>query len=153
MSAVSSPEYWLQLIRQDLPDFRDEQLVSPADPNYNCLAWALNCNSKMFDEGKGCFWPWTHLDANTVEGWCGVLSIHGFSDCDNAKFEVGIEKVAIYEDANGVSHAARMDQTGKWKSKLGAFGPDIDHDDLPCLLPLYGNVVRIMQRRRPDWEA
>ena len=56
----------------------------------------------------------------------------GYHECDNADFEDGYEKVAIYADATGPSHMARSLPNGKWTSKIMKM-EDIEHATLAAL--------------------
>jgi hypothetical protein len=58
----------------------------------------------------------------------------------------GLEKVALYADANGCpTHVARQLPNGRWTSKLGEL-EDIEHD-LPALEgDLYGSVTLVLKR-------
>jgi hypothetical protein len=151
-----SPE-WKQRVLRLLPDLQEGvslHFTSPVDPNYNCLSWALGCNTLMFEKGKGSFWEWPHISDDTADGWAQLCQVHGFMPIDNSDFVPGIEKIAILEkmDDGEVSlHATRQDKNGNWKSKLGAWGPDIDHVGLEALAPVYGRVVKLLERERPDW--
>lgn len=146
---------WRDRVRRLLPDLREGlnfQFTSEVDYNYNCLSWALSCNTRPFENSKGAFWPWENIPDDTAEGWAGVCQMHGFAVTDSIEFSPGLEKIAIFEAEDGSLHASRQDQTGRWKSKLGDMGPDIDHDSLAALEAAYGKVVRVLQRRRRDWE-
>jgi hypothetical protein len=104
-----------------------------------------------FDFTSNVDWPWKHIPDDTVEGWVKVCELHGFTEADSKHFVPGYEKVAIFEDEDGVSHACRQDRSGVWKSKLGV-GPDIDHTSLSDLQHGYGQIARVLQKRRPDWD-
>ena len=148
-----SPE-WKERIRKFFPDLQEDvslKLTSAVDPNYNCLSWALSCNTAYFQNSKGCCWPWPDVPDDTADGWATICKHHGFTDCDSTDFVRGIEKIAIFQDDEGELHATRQDSNGWWKSKLGGWGPDIDHDGLDGLRSAYGSVVCVLQRARPDW--
>ena len=149
-----SPE-WKRRVQKLFPDLQEGvslEFTSPVDYNYNCLAWALGCNTKPFENAKGAFWPWRHVPDDTPEGWARICQYHGFEICENGDCVVGIEKVAILQDKEGNLHATRQDRNGKWKSKLGDMGPDIDHVGLGGLKNAYGEIVFFLERRRQDWE-
>jgi len=129
------------------------EFTSEVDFNYNCLSWALGSNTLLFDKGKGAFWAWPDIPDDTADGWARVCEKHGFVRTQDYGFVVGFEKVAILQDADGELHACRSDRNGKWKSKLGVRGPDIDHDGLQCLEYSYGKVVVVLQKHRPEWLA
>jgi hypothetical protein len=151
---IDIPDEWRQRIPKLFPQFVEGanfEFASPVDPNYNCLSWALSYNDKYLEDYKGAYWPWKGVPDDTVDGWATVCELHGFFVCDGEHFEPGFEKIAIFEDAEGVSHACRQDKNSLWKSKLGGWGPDIDHADLKILEDGYGTVGRILKRPRPDW--
>lgn len=148
-------DYQRQLIREALPDLVEGVsfgFTSPVDLNYNCLAWALSYDNRYLDKGNGCYWPWEDCSPDTAEGWACVCQHHGFTVVTDSDigFTPGIEKVAILRNDAGELHATRQRSDGKWKSKLG-WGPDIDHDDLKSIERVYGGVVIVLQKHRPDW--
>ena len=154
--AIDISPYWKERVSRLLPDLREGfsfEFTSPADPNYNCLSWALSHTFSPFENAKGAFWAWPNIPDDTAEGWAQVCQIHGFVRADSTAFVRGYEKIAILQDEEGDLHACRQDRTGWWKSKLGDIGPDIDHDGLDCLEPAYGKVVIVLCKRRPDWDA
>ena len=128
------------------------EFTSPVDYNYNCLAWALGCNAKPFEKAKGALWEWPDIPDDTADGWALVCEVHGFSRTETSEFRPGYEKIAILEDDEGQLHATRNDENGRWKSKLGDQGPDIDHVGLGALQGAYGDVAIVLERHRPDWE-
>ena len=147
---------WKERVRQLFPNLQEGvslEFTSDVDLNYNCLAWAVSCNNKYFERGKGSFWPWDSIPDDTPDGWVEVCRIHGFVSIpiENIQFVPGIEKVAILVNEEGELHASRQGRNGWWKSKLGGWGPDIDHVGIDGLKGAYGNVVRLLQRVRPDW--
>ena len=153
--AIDIPPEWKQRVNRLLPDLEEGvsfEFTSEVDYNYNCLSWALSCNTRPFENAKGAFWPWKDIPDDTAEGWAQVCQTHGFTPTENSDFSAGYEKIAILRDEEGDLHAARQDRNGKWKSKLGDIGPDIDHDGLAPLESAYGKVVRVLQRHRTDWE-
>ena len=94
---------------------------------------------------------------HTIEAFVKAYATVGFSliDDDNYELEVGIEKVAIYVDSDGIpSHAARQLEDGSWTSKLGEW-EDIQHRTLSAVedkgdLGLgYGKVAVILRKQRP----
>jgi len=132
------------------------EFTSPVDYNYNCLSWALGCNTKIFEKSKGATWEWPDIADDTADGWARLCEVHGYSRTDNVDFTPGVEKIAIFERRDGDDiwlHAARQDKSGKWKSKLGDMGPDIDHVGLSRLEHAYGEVVVILRRERSDWKV
>jgi hypothetical protein len=127
---------------------------SPRDTRYNCVAFAVgdfnNWWQYMPYRTGGYYWP-PDLRDDSLESWVEVFRLHGYESCDNADFEPGIEKVALYVDSEGdTSHVAKQDVAlGRWASKLGR-GHDIVHDTLELLAgdegSEYGRVAVIMKR-------
>jgi len=146
---------WRRYIQNSFSDLREGEnfhFTSPPDPNYNCLSWALSCDTQMFDNQPGCSWSWKDIPSDTADGWAMFCQRHGFNAVGdkNTEFVSGVEKIAIMEK-DAFLHATRQDQNGMWKSKMGDLGPDIDHTDLVCIREAYGDVVHVLQRDRPDW--
>lgn len=146
---------WRKQFQTVFPGLREGvnfDFTSPADPNYNCLSWALSCNTQFFDNLPGCSWSWKDIPPDTAEGWSLFCQRHGFTivDDNSVDFVEGIEKIAIMEK-DACLHAVRQDRNGMWKSKMGDLGPDIDHADLECIREGYGHVTHVLQRERPDW--
>jgi hypothetical protein len=151
---IDIPPRWKRLVGELLPELIEGvsfEFTSPVDHNYNCLAWALSCNSHVFENAKGAFWPWENVPDDTADEWAEVCKVHGFKPTNTTDFVAGYEKIAIMRDEDGDLHATRQDRDGKWKSKLGDLGPDIDHEGLSALRQAYGEVVRVLERQRPDW--
>jgi hypothetical protein len=144
---------WVQEFFPDFVEGTSLEFTSPVDYNYNCLSWAFGCNTAPYWRDRGGFWPWNDVPDDTVDGWVRVCEIHGFVQTQDSGFVIGFEKIAILKDKDGDLHAARSDRDGRSKSKLGIYGPDIDHDGLVGLEMAYGKVVKVLQRHRPDWLA
>jgi hypothetical protein len=152
---IDIPAYVRAWMTEVFPNLREGitfEYTSPVDYNYNCLAWALSAQFSSFEKGKGYFWAWSNIPDDTSDGWAKVCEVHGFVRLENLdiSFQEGFEKIAILEQGEDL-HATRQDRNGKWKSKIGEQGPDIDHDDLECLESGYGKVVVVLRRQRPDW--
>ncbi len=149
-----SPE-WKERVKNLFPEFQEgiNMEFSEVDYNYNCLSWALSCNTRYFEKSKGSYWPWDHIPDDTADGWADVCRFHGFESIpvENTAFVPGIEKVAILIDKDGELHATRQNSVGWWKSKLGSWGPDIDHATIDGIKSTYGEVVHLLQKLRPDW--
>jgi hypothetical protein len=69
--------------------------------------------------------------------------------CDNETLELGVEKVALFADADSMPmHAARQLANGRWTSKLG-FLEDIEHDLHDVSGEAYGTIVVVLRRPMP----
>jgi hypothetical protein len=66
----------------------------------------------------------------------------------DGNFEPGYTKVALFaKKADDYLHAAILDETGTWSSKLGD-GYDIHHKTAECICgPRYGTVMCYMRRK------
>jgi len=123
--------------------------TSEANPEYNCIAWAAEDDSKYWwpDEDGDGYWPPGTTRAETIEAFVEAFQAIGYTlDPQGVpSLEAGVEKVAIFAQNNAPTHAARQLPTGKWTSKMGP-EEDISHDwgaiDGPC----YGTAVHILRR-------
>ena len=138
----------------------DWHRTSPEDDRYQCIALAACYTDKKW-------WPWDHTsffwppgfdrlqppESVPVSYFTAMFGRHfGYCVCTSDKFEVGYQKIAIYTNADGVSHMARQHFFGRgWLSKIGDL-VDIVHADLGDLEGSeYGTVAKIM--RRSWWRA
>ena len=126
-------------------------VTSPRDRQYNCIAWAAG-------DVANWWWPTTGpADAprfgphgvpreETLTAFVLAFATLDFAPADNETLESGIEKVALFIDANGVpTRAARQLPTGRWTSKLG-FSEDSEHDLRALEGDLYGTVALVLRR-------
>ena len=142
-------------IEDDFPTLRRTRygIRSAKDPAYNCLAWALGDTRHFWEPSllpvKGYYWPPGVPREENVLGWAKIFKLHGYEVASSYALEIGFQKVAIYEDSDGLaSHVALQLPSGTWTSKLGT-GHDIEHPDPDCLEgELYGRISRILKRPR-----
>ncbi len=149
-------------LEQDFPKLTGGgySIQSPEDSAYNCVAFAVGNLTQTWQwmpyRTGGYYWPPGIEGDGSIQDWIKVFTIHGYRVCNDGTFEKGLEKVALYVDAEGVpTHVAKQDiTTGKWMSKLGKTGHDIDHISLEVLAGFerdeYGRVAQYMSRRR-EW--
>ena len=92
-------------------------------------------------------WPEGVPRQYTVEAYAGAFRAVGFEVCEDAVFEDGVEKEAIFADPNGSpTHAARQLNDGTWTSKLGQL-EDIRHQNLDQVSEGdYGKPVLVLRR-------
>jgi hypothetical protein len=92
-------------------------------------------------------WPANDYGLGALENL--FLSL-GYVDCtNNAEFEPGFQKVALYGSGFIYTHASRQLPSGKWTSKLGK-GEDIEHDTPDDVAGgVYGEVIQVMKRAVP----
>lgn len=127
------------------------EITSPAQPDYNCIAWAAEDDSRWWEpDAFGLYyWPESVPRLYTLEAYAGAFRLFGFEDCENPAVEEGWAKVAIFATQDGLpTHAARQLPDGTWTSKLGRL-EDIKHPDLDHVSGAdYGNPVLILRRRK-----
>ena len=127
------------------------RITSPAQPDYNCIAWAAGDDSRWWepDSFGQYYWPEDVPRQYTVEVYAEVFQRLGFEVCQDATFEVGVEKVAIFGLDGSPTHAARQLEDGTWTSKLGQL-EDIEHQDLDDVSEgNYGRPVLFLKRHEP----
>ena len=134
------------------PRLRDAtyKITSPAQADYNCIAWAAGDNSRWWepDPFGQYYWPEGVPREYIVEVYAEVFQRLGFEECQDATFEVGVEKVAIFALDGSPTHAARQLEDGTWTSKLGQL-EDIEHRDLDQVGEGdYGEPVLFLKRPR-----
>lgn len=125
-------------------------ITSPAEKDYNCIAWAAGDVTAWWepDPQYTCFWPDSIPRVYTVEAYIRAFETLGFTKCQDAGYEDGFEKIAIYVLSGGKpAHAARQLSSGLWTSKLGN-SEDIEHEKLEALEgPSYGIVAVVLKRQ------
>jgi hypothetical protein len=97
----------------------------------------------------GCLWPEDAPRDFRTASLVQAFELLGFERCGDSAFEEGWEKIAVYADAGFATHAALQTPSGKWTSKLGLDGEDVEHDDLDSIAGgVYGEVVQLLKRLR-----
>jgi len=136
---------------QDDPQFR---ISSPLDPGYNCVAWAADDTTRVWEPmgsaamtPAGTYWPPGVVALDTVEAYVAAFEAIGYESCETGDVEAGYEKVAIYASPSGEPlHAARQQEDGVWTSKIGG-AEDIEHESPDRLVGLwYGEPSRYLRR-------
>lgn len=136
-------------LRDVFPNLGDHQVTSPEDKRYNCVAWAAGDTRNWWwpiSDSNEAYWPAGSSREESLAGFRDVFASFGYAECADDGLQSGIEKIAIFANAQGVPlHVARQQSNGRWTSKLGEL-EDIEH----CLRDLegndYGSVALIMQR-------
>lgn len=135
-------------LREEDYDKRSEQTDA-----YNCIAYAMGDEQKYWwpTPRYGCYWPPGFERSNDLPVVIKICEVFGYRQCATGEHEQGYEKIALYENEEGVQHAAKQLQSGVWKSKIGEL-EDIEHVS-PEVLESddYGKVTTYMKRRREDW--
>ena len=128
-------------------------ITSEAERQYNCIAWAAGDDSRWWepDAEDQYYWPEEALREYTVRAYAEAFLSIGFEICQEFTWEEGLEKVAIFADANDIpTHAARQLADGAWTSKLGQI-EDIRHIELEHVSgEYYGDPILVLQRRKTE---
>lgn len=126
------------------------KVTSSATELYNCIAWTIGRDDIWVWPGSKGIWPTNIKRDNKLSSFVDFYQMFGYYMSENdQKFEIGYEKVAIYIDpkTEGVTHAAKQTESGKWTSKIGPY-VDVEHGTLDSLAgPDYG-IVAIMMKRK-----
>src|SRR6266446_484875 len=114
------------------PDLRGTayRVTSPADPDYNCIAWAAGITDDWWwpHPEPRAFWPPGVTRARTVAAFAEAFAWLGYTPCNAEEPETGYEKVALYATADSQpTHMARQLPDGRWTSKPGE-QMDIEHE-------------------------
>ena len=125
--------------------------TSPYDPKYNCIAWAAGDSRRWWepDEDEDCYWPLNVPREYSLDSYISAFESIGFTRCGTFDLEPGFEKVAIFANETGPTHASKQLSDGRWSSKLGVF-EDIEHE-LEALTgddhEEYGQIVQILKKQ------
>ncbi len=127
---------------------------------YNCIAWALGRTDAWVQAPPDGLWPENILDDGSVQAAVALFESAGFArtHIGDVHLESGVDKVAIYGDADGYTHAARQLPNGKWTSKIGEL-QDIEHESPDDLISVphwigtdrdkaYGELKQVMRKDR-----
>ena len=128
------------------------RITSPSTREYNCIAWAAGDSTRWWDPTPfpRYYWPQGVSLSDTVAGLVRMFESIGFALCDSEEVEESVDKIAIYGDRFGYTHAARQLPDGKWTSKVGGL-EDICHDTLEALTESdYGEVRCLMMRPQEE---
>jgi hypothetical protein len=128
--------------------------TSDAASDENCIAHAAGARGEWWEPIIGRIWPVGPPYYNhRIQSLVHVFERLGFVACDSGEHEPEYEKIAIYGRGDVYEHAARqLTEDGTWTSKLGP-DEDINHATLEALAGgAYGDVVKIMRRRRSNHE-
>jgi len=140
-------------IEQAFPDLSKcgYAITSEETPDYNCIAYAADDTEAWWEPDPMflSYWPPEASREYTLEAYIEAYGLLGYVICNNADYEDGYEKIAIYVDHNEKpTHASRQLTSGKWTSKLGQL-EDIQHNTLEGLYNSnYGTVKVILKRAK-----
>lgn len=132
------------------------KITSGIAERYNCIAWAAGDDQQWWEaaEGAGYYWPEGVLDDGSAKALIQLYERLGYEQCGNdGALVAGIEKIAVYADESGYTHASLQLEDGRWASKLGPY-EDIEHETAECLCGKssneYGIVHCFMMRLRQE---
>lgn len=138
---------WFPALGKD-PNFR---ITSDSTPAYNCIGWALGMN----DVWVGLYhptnyaWTWWPESVPCNENRDSLISLFeyfGFSKCADSTIEADYDKVALYADEEGWTHAARVIGDNIFHSKIGTAW-DIHHSGGNTFDNTeYGSIYAYMKR-------
>ncbi len=123
------------------------RITSPEESHYNCIAWAAGDDKNWWEPGllEDYYWPKGVPQEYSVEAYAKAFEALDYEACEDGGREAGFEKVALYADDEGPTHAARQLPDGHWTSKLGKL-EDIEHTLEGLSECDYGQVVMFMKR-------
>lgn len=126
-------------------------LTSPFTYRYNCIAYAMGMQDRWIDGANlpWHWWPPVHKSMD-VSDLIEAFRFFGFEECGmDDSIDTEYDKVALYCNADGWTHAARVVGDGIYHSKFGA-SYDGTHSGGDVLQAQYGNPFIIMRRRKAD---
>lgn len=138
---------WFPALGSD-PNFR---ITSDCTPAYNCIGWALGMNDVWvgLDHPINYAWTWWPEDVpcdELPESLVALFEYFGFEKCDDASLEQDYDKVALFADDEGWTHAARIIGENVLHSKIGTAW-DIHHSGGNTLdETMYGSIFTYMKR-------
>ena len=97
----------------------NHRITSPADPNYNCVAWAASDSTQWWE--PGWFWPIDGADLKSI------MEASGYCVCSKSDAQQSDVAIVLYRDEGEYTHIAWRLPSGKWTSKFGKW-QDIEHD-------------------------
>ena len=129
-------------------DTEGYQVICPVSKDYNCIAFAAGDTEQWWDHTEQGYWPPEVERSHTLEALTAVFRTLGFVVTDDPDLESGYEKIALYADSEGYTHAALQMLDGKWRSKMGDL--ELIEHRAPASLNggRYGNAEVYMRRRR-----
>jgi hypothetical protein len=150
-------------LHREIPNLitADWSVKSPFNTEYQCIAWAACRTDRRWWpwDDPSLYWPpgFKKLPVGDPAPAAHFMEVFekrfGYRSCGKPDFEFGYQKVAIYENALGVTHMARQHLLGRgWLSKLG-IEEDIVHQlatdvegDYSAAANTYGLVAQYMKR-------
>lgn len=129
----------------------DCEQTSPRDRFYNCIGHAAEPGRRRFwwpVVRPFVYWPSSAPCELTIAAFEAAFATLGYGPCSTDLLEDGIEKIALFVDAQArPTHAALQLADGHWTSKLGGL-EDISHPLRQLEGTQYGTVAFVMARPR-----
>lgn len=126
-------------------------LKSPMSFQYNCIAYAMGMEDRWIDSAS-VPWHWWPPVRKGREGsdLAEAFRYFGFEACGmDDTYDEQYDKVALYRNTSGWTHAARVVGNGMYHSKFGA-SYDGTHSSGDVLEAQYGNPFLIMRRLKTE---
>lgn len=126
-------------------------LKSPTSYQYNCIAYAMGMNDRWVDSASLPWHWWPPVNRGMKEAdLIEAFRYFGFEECGmDDSIDDGYDKVALYHNINGWTHAARVVGNGIYHSKFGA-SYDGTHSRGDVLQAQYGEPFLIMRRLKTE---
>jgi hypothetical protein len=123
------------------------EVTSPADPRYNCIAWAANDQGRWWepDSMAVCYWPASVSRHYTLAAYRQAFESLGYVPCEDYIHENGYTRVVLFANGDRPTHASRELRDYVWTSKLGR-SVDISHELHAVSGQIYGNPASILRR-------
>lgn len=127
------------------------EITSDCTPAYNCIAWALGMNDVWvgLDHPTNYSWAWWPDEVpcdEQKESLIALFQYFGFELTDTPDTEEDYDKVALFADDEGWTHAARVIGNDVLHSKIGTAW-DIHHSGGDIFSGTeYGNIYAYMKR-------
>jgi hypothetical protein len=102
---------------------------------YNCVGWVHRELDRWYE--PDIYWPDDVPEPageDDLDCYVALFETWGFVRCDDADYEEGFLKIAIYADDGSFQHVAKQLRDGTWSSKAGRLH-DLRHHALEALHP------------------
>ena len=122
-------------------------ITSPITPNYNCIAWAANDQTRWWwpDSNYQRYWPCCAPRDTTLQAFLKAFQSLGYQQIKEEDIDSYIDVIAFMTKAASVTHAIRRLKNGLWGSKLGDKW-DIEHELYAIEGETYGRITAFMGR-------
>lgn len=130
-------------------------ITSDCTPAYNCIGWALGMNDVWVGLNHPINYAWTWWPEEVPcnedkETLISLFEYFGFTVCDNDSVEPDYDKVALYANEEGWTHAAKIIGDNVLHSKIGTAW-DIHHSGGDTFANTeYGGIYAYMKRPIAD---